>query len=336
MNHVLIFRRPDPKDIFTKSLTSFREKVNTLCYTSTASFFSGLCAAFEEAINTEPTPPPVEVSKISPVKKGTTDIKQRRRLAKARVKTVEALLNRAVQDEREISGNSSEDAKTELKRLLDGRFEPQQESAAAAPEAESNVEVEDEAAVPDTEKEVNEVEEHVEPSETLPENEVPTVEPESIDNDMEDAPCEVDTEIVEATSSEVQNGESISTVALTEGSGIVSPPKEADSVKDEIKTNGHAEPAEATEAGPPTPPISNTDSEQGSRILTDGGIHPAILKDFRIDGATVSPIDELSDDSSGLSELGDDIEMLDADELAPGPVVPAPKKKSKNKRKRNW
>lgn len=319
-----------------------REKVNTLCYTTTTTFFRDLAGAMAAGIKVEAKLGSTESVRGSPSKKHSMALVERKKAARRRIKGVEPLLRQIVLDEKEISGKFLEEAQLELNNLLEGNFETQPDPAPEAlPEVALIVDAGGDIVMAEvaesTDAETNGVE-----SIEAPSGDQETIQAEAPDIEMQDA-LQADAAAAEmpTPSNEADLLEDIPiTAPLAEVNGNVSPLKALNGVKnpDFPDSNGYISTPDVEQPGPPTPPISNTDmaNEHGSSILTEGGIHPALLKDFRIDGINISAIEGSVSTDSSLSEEGlPDVDMAEAVAPVPAAVTSATKsKKAKAKKKR--
>lgn len=337
------------------------EKVKNRFYTTALAFVSDLSTVFNVGINNEPSiSSDVNLTdKSSPSKKSTMDIKERKRLAKRIIKSVQSPLENAVRAEAELTGQPIESALKELERLLENSFQIQQDLVSTTGDTQfgdhASIEV-DTAGTNHTnsngnafvnggsselhQNQDNENEDHI-----------------NVDVEMEDidAPHDLDDDaIMVATDPSDLIGDTITTAALSEVNGNISPMKSnhTNGVKNEATppaTNGANSSVSNDELGPPTPPVSNGDltHEQNLKVLIDGGIPQYLLKDFNIDGTEVSEIagsftSAASHASDALSDMNDDdmnalqattIEAEKGTAAAGGRATPAKTKKGKRKRR---
>jgi NuA3 HAT complex component NTO1 len=270
------------------------------------------------------------------------DLKERKRMAKRRVKIVEPLLKQVVQDEKDISGRVLEEAQVELNRLLEGNFESQRNLAPTSiSEGGLSIAAAGDVVMTDAGERVFNGVGNLEASfEKQAETQESNTDRETVDVEMGDV-LQEDTDNVERgihpndlSSEMLLNGDSITIAPLAEVNGNISPAKVNGAKATPPNTDDYVSAPVPDQPGPPTPPTSNTDmgNEQGSSILTDGGIHPALLKDFRIDGTNISAIEGSfdSNDSSGLS----DAPSADEDMAEPVAVVARTSKAKKGKAKK--
>lgn len=277
---------------------------------------------FSEGINVEPaiSSDVNETDKSSPTKKHPMDIKERKRLAKRILKSVQSQLENAVKVEAEVSSQPVEPALKELERLLEASIQTQPESTISVVNGEvgSTVTI-------NTEVEMT-TDDHIDANGSLSMNDNVTESADAeankdsvdVDVDMEDidAPHELDTDVVIVAT---EPSEDTITAALAEVNGNISPAKNGhiNGAKDEATppaTNGVNSASQSEQLGPPTPPVSNGDlsNDQGVKVLTDGGIPQFLLKDFNINGTKVTELPgSFTSSSSQPNELGD----IDDEEL---------------------
>jgi NuA3 HAT complex component NTO1 len=352
----------DKKNAFTGGLVKLGEKVKNRFYTNALSFVGDLSTVFSAGISNEPSisSDTNEADQTSPSKKHPMDMKERKRLAKRIIKSVQPQLENAVRVEAEISGQPIELALEELERLLETSFQVQNEivsiigAAVSLGDAGAEVEMIDADRVSQNET----ILVNGDSSEFHQEDQEPNGNEDHIDVEMEDvdAPHELDDDaIMVATSPSDLVGDTITTAALAEVNGNISPMKNnhPNGVKNEATppaTNGANSAVSSEEIGPPTPPISTGDlvHDQGMKVLADGGIPQYLLKDFSIDGTQVSEIvgsfmSVASHASEVLSDMDDDelnalqptIVEADKGVVASGSrPSPTKTKKGKGKKKR--
>lgn len=298
-----------------------------------------------------------EADKTSPSKKQPVDMKERKRLAKRIIKMVQPQLENAVRVEAELSGLSIETSRKELERLVEASYQSQHDYAAGLnPVGDVTVD----EMTNTSQKNQNGVQSsYGNPSaKEDDENQKPNEADKIADIEMEDAdaPYEEDIDAVVVDTSSLPkdagvSGDSISSSALVEVNGNISPMKNnhINGIKPDnvaASMNGYSQAAEDDQQGPPTPPVSNEDisSDQGSRVLIEGGVPRFLLQNFNIKGTQISEAEVLvmnavTDD---LSPKGDDeLNGLSSGVTAEGEVVtttgrstPLKIKKGKARRKR--
>jgi NuA3 HAT complex component NTO1 len=342
--HFLTLCSSDKKNVFTEGLSKLGERVRNRFYTTALTFVNDLSQVFSAGISNEPPVKSevVEADKTSPSKKHPIDMKERKRLAKRIIKAVQPLLENAVQVEADISGQPAEAALKELHRLIEACFQTPSDSvgleSGSLGEAGADVEMADAGQDGAQSLDVKASEHHHESHD--PNQDI------DVEMDDIDAPHgeEYDAVIVDDGTSKDTN--TINTAALAEVNGNISMKyNHINGVKGESvspTTNGHVM-TENEQPGPPTPPFSNGDvfSEQGAKVLTDGGI-PRFLKDFQIDGThitdpeAVAASDDLSDmDDDELNGLRTSLNEPDGEVVATGGrASPVKTKKGKAKKKK--
>ena len=323
--------------LFKGPLSKFREKVDMRFYTTTEPFLKDLRTLIGDVISTEPLAKLESIdTEISPSKKPTMGVKERKQLAKRIVRSAQKLLNDAIDQDANYTAKSVQGARDELSSLLEGNFPLRHES--------SVISLVGSGSLRNGYIETGAVNQHmvVQASKQQVTKQQPNQDT-SIDVDMIDenqivnqpkASSEVgDVMIVdsEPVKDATSTGNSITTAALAEVTGNVSPLKSNQSIgiKNSITppdTVGYASApdrehegntevgVEAEAEGPPTPPVSNgdTSTDQTRNILIDGGVPPFLLEDFEIDGTQISEKesskrkaeDSLSD---VLSDMDDDL-----------------------------
>jgi NuA3 HAT complex component NTO1 len=275
-------------------------------------------------------------------------MRERKRLAKRIIKMVQPQLESAVRVEADISGLPTETSLKELERLIEASSQPLHDSGAGSKsfgDTAIDIEMADQS-------------QHNGASHTNGDGSTEHGENKKLDDGLEtadiemedaDAPHEEDAVVVDNSESidAVTTGDTLSTTALAEVNGNISPMKNGhvNGIKNESispTTNGYTQAVENEQPGPPTPPVSNGDisNDAGSKILTDGGIPHFLLQSFRINGTQIS-------DSEGLlanavtEALGDADDELNGIDEAEGEVVavggrgsPVKTKKGKAKKRK--
>lgn len=283
-----------------------------------------------------------EADKTSPSKKHVVDMKERKKAARRIIKTLQPLLEEAVQAEADWSSQDAEAPLKDLERLLEAIFQPQPDSSNHRSESGSRGE-----AIVDIDMSDVVQKQDDETSGTNGKNHEAL--PGAADVDMEntDAPHEgtddVDAVLVVSGSSQEENAneETITTTALAEVNGNKSPMKTNHINGNKFsptsnETNESVAIAEIDRPGPPTPPTSNDSvaTEYGSKVLAEGGIPLFLRKDFQIDGTKISALD-----------MNEDLEDMDEDQVnglqngavggeAGGQIGGAKNKKGKGKKRK--
>ena len=336
--------RSDKQSIFT-GLSKLQEKVKVRVYTSALNFANELSTVFSAGISNEP-PAKHEVNeadKTSPSKKHVVDMKERKKAARRIVKTLQPLLEEAVQAEADWSSQDAEAPLKDLERLLEAIFQPQPDSSnhlgesGSRSEAIVDIDMNDIVQKQDDETSGTNGKDH----EALPG--AADVEMENADAPHEGAD-DVDAVLVVVSGSsqdENANEETIPPTALAEVNGNKSPMKTNHINGNKFaptsnETNESIAIAEIDRPGPPTPPTSNGSvaTEYGSKVLAEGGIPLLLRKDFQIDGTKISALD-MNEDLEDMDE--DQVNGLQngaADGEAGGQVGTAKNKKGKGKKRK--
>jgi NuA3 HAT complex component NTO1 len=331
-------------------------------YTTALSFAHDFGDLFRIGIITEP-PPRVETASeaqsSSPSKKPVLDIKERKRLAKRIIKAVQPQLEVAVQTEANISGKPFERLKQELFQLLEAEFQPSHDSISVSlGESGSVAEHDLDVDMQDADQaKSNGIEKTHGGSSSDQGNEENNARYESLDVEMQDADAqgeEIDDEdaIVAIPDGDSEADEttdtSVTTKALAEVNGNVSQvkPNHANGLKNTNTppdSNGYVTAPEALQPSPPTPPISNGDTNpkiDHTDILTNGGV-PWYLKDFEPEGTSLlpggtAPSSSFTEDLSDLDEddlKGRGLDVADA-EVVSAVAATSPSKTRKGKAKK--
>lgn len=271
----------------------------------------------------------------SPSKKSSVDIKERRKLAKRIIKAIQPQFEIALHAEAAISGINFEKELKKLEHLWETCLE-----AEAAPRKDSDGDVEMSETNPIKQNGINHTNGHSDTHKS-------TEGVEAVDIDMEDidAPYDEDDIVVDvsslgpATHAE-DEGDTITTAALSEVNGN-RPPVKVNGVKGG-DTNGHGSGTKNGQNGVSTSPEPLVDDNPPTdNTLVDGGIPQFLQGFFNIDGTNVSEI--VHDDPEGsddLSEMDDEqVNQLVAHTervvAAPAASPPASKsKKAKSRRRR--
>lgn len=334
--------RAEKINVFTEGLLRLRSKVEARFYTSATYFISDLSEVLRDGIMHEPTPSSEQTMEtLSPAKKASSDIRERRRVAKRIVKSMQPLIEAAARAEADICSKSVENQLQKVRKLLDDAVSVQPGETTSIADAEAEVEdptisqlVNGDAPTPRTTRQQR-----------------AAAAAETFDVEMKD----LDANGEEADTIDVTPTEEITEPLIELNSNVNSPSKRTRSngVKNTStppSTNGYITAPEDILRSPPTPPVSNGDSSTNSNItsssdptdiLNKGGA-VWYLKDFQPEGTTVlasgnkeetsalsDVLSEMDDDE--LKGLGGDME-LDA-KIAASMVSPTKAKKGKAKKK---
>ncbi|KAE8451973.1 hypothetical protein EG329_002137 [Mollisiaceae sp. DMI_Dod_QoI] len=334
----------DIKMVFSDALLRLQERVDGRFYTTATSFSQDFAEVFRYGIINEPIPRPEtaaskELERSSNIKKTPLDMKERRRLAKRIVKAVQPLLEAAIRAEAEISSRPVDREIKQLEQLLDACLQAGNDTISVSlgdgSVGERDVEHDVEMGEANGHGTVQENGDSIQTNDDIEKSGATDVEMEDID-----APGEDDSTIVAAAPAE----DTIDTGPVTRANGKGSPSK-ANGTKNTHTppdTNGYVPAPDIVQPAPPTPPVSNGDTNTDADILANGGV-PWYVKDFQPEGTSLVPgKDAMSSFSEELSEMDDDdLKGLGADVGAiaseiTGTVItasPAKPKKSKAKKK---
>lgn len=265
-------------------------------------------------------------------------MKERRRLAKRIVKAVQPVLEAAVRAEAEISDKPVDKELKQFEHLIDAALEAGKAGNDTVSVSLGDGSVGEREAEPDVEMaEANgngTIEVKGNSNETNGDQEKNR--PTDVEMQDADAPGEDENTIIAATPG---NG-TIDTGPTTRSNK--SSPSKANGTKSANTppdTNGHVQAPEIAPPAPPTPPVSNGDTNTDADILTNGGI-PWYVKDFQPEGTSLVPgKDAMSSFSEDLSEMDDDdLKGLGADvaagETAGTTITATPAKPKKGKAKK--
>lgn len=331
----------DIKLVFTDALLKLQARVDARFYTTATSFALDFAEVFRNGIINEPIPRPEtaaskELERSSNIKKTPLDMKERRRLAKRIVKAVQPVLEAAVRAEAEVSSKPVNKELKQFEQLIDAALEAGKVGNDTISVSLGDGSVGEREAEPDVEMtEANSngmIEVNRDSNETNGDQET------TRDVEMQDvdASGEGENTIVAATLGD----DMIDTGPVTRANK--SSPLKANGTKNANTppdTNGHVQAPDIAPPAPPTPPVSNGDTNTDADILANGGI-PWYVKDFQPEGTSLVPgKDAMSSFSEDLSEMDDDdLKGLGADlaagEIARNVVVATPAKPKKGKAKK--
>jgi NuA3 HAT complex component NTO1 len=314
------------------------QRVADRFYTTATAFAQDLSNVFHNGIVSQPVPQAEQPLSIELKKPVITDIRERRRLAKRIIKTIQPQLQAAVRAEAELSGKSAEILVRDLDQLLETSIQSNGDAISVSigdtgSQADADVHMTNGGEVENGDARVNQLTNGSE--------------------DVEMRDLAVSSEGAnQFTGSKLMDGsnivETIDTT-LTEVDGNIFQGNLDHS--NGIKMNKHHETNGDSGAlqnhNPPTPPLSNGDSTNGHNhdFLVAGGT-PWFLEEFHPDGTSISQEKWIGRDT--LSRLSEDLSDMDeatlnglltADEPVGEVVVPvsitkAKKAKPRRNRKR--
>ncbi|KAI0128617.1 bromodomain containing 1 [Xylariales sp. AK1849] len=286
------------KNLFQEGLLRLQSKMEERFYTTTLAFAHDLCEVIKFGINSEPKPqlqdqPKFETVVVPPSRTDFSDHRDRKKLGKRILKSIQAQLESALRLEADITYKPFDNLKQELEGMVEASSELRPNTAGAADAAaldaeqsldvimvdSSNAEitvaepVDDEAAADDEQEQVDVVmgEEEGEKAQDESNIEVDT-------SELEDAKAgavplasgsvaERAQETQEKPDEDVKNGDE----------PLDTPPA----------TNGYVAAPQTSQPGPPTPPQSNGSlGQEHTNILVNGGI-PWYLRSFEPEGTSV-------------------------------------------------
>jgi NuA3 HAT complex component NTO1 len=323
------------KHVFKEGLSILQDKLEQRFYTTTLAFAQDLCGVIQKGITEGPIGQSnhsrPEAIDVSPTKLGhiSSEIKDRKRLGKRILKSVQKLLQVALQAEADIT-NRTLDVQPlleQLEAMIDGSLKLRQPAVPV-----SNEEVSEDVPMPDAPEEGQIIVAHS--KQGTPATDAPATDADikdevgedrngdAMDIDSEEPVADGNDQLQPPTVSPNQPEESTShppagdiaqaaTVTSSKPThprlpnGITqtsSPPHSADANSPRIT-------APQTQAQPLTPPRSTTNGGLSTDVLNDGGV-PWYLADLQLDGTTVGEernfADGLSEDEEELSEMDDD------------------------------
>jgi NuA3 HAT complex component NTO1 len=268
------------------------------------------------------------------LKKTALDIKERRRIARRIVKGAQPFIEIAVRAEAEISSKAVDKEIKVMEQLLDSCLQAGNDSISVSlgdgsigeHDAEQDMEVVGNNSI------------QANAASGLANGTQETTDPADVDMQDVDAPYEDENTIVAATPAD----DTIDTGPVTRANK--GSPTKANNNKTSNTppdSNGYMQTPEIVQPAPPTPPVSNGDTNTDADILTNGGI-PWYVKDFEPEGTSLVPgKDAMSSFSEELSEMDeDDLRGLGVDvgatvgEAASTVVTASPAKPKKGKSKK--
>jgi NuA3 HAT complex component NTO1 len=341
--HLLTFCRLDIKVVFHEGLKLLEKRVLNRFYTTATAFAQDFGNVFHNGIVSQPAPQ-LEQPLSSELKKPiVTDIRERRRLAKRIIKTIQPQLQAAVRAEADISGKSAEILVRDLDQLLETSIQSNGDTISVSiGDTGSQVDVDSKNEV-DVQL-MNSVEVGTEDAH------IGQLTNGSEDVEMQDSLVSGE-DANQLTGSSNTNGSTNSKrtdTTLTEVDGNISQSnsEHANGVKIGKHHDNNGDTATLQMHNPPTPPLSNGDSSNGhnSNFLVAGGT-PWFLEEFHPDGTSIlqekwtgrDAVARLSEDLSDMDEatLNGLLSIGEANEEISVPPPNATKtKKAKAKRSR--
>ncbi|KAK0748699.1 hypothetical protein B0T21DRAFT_344328 [Apiosordaria backusii] len=297
------------KNIFKPGFRELQDRLDQRFYTTTLHFATDLCQAIHVGINTPPTTTSTEELRTvsidaSPVKNGGySDAKDRRRIGKRMLKSLQPLLEAALQAEAEICKKPLEGLQAELEAVIEASTELRQPGPTATITVSG-----DGSTAPGLSQDVDMTDAPVE-------GQIIVADQSDADDDDVDADGDLDepmegTEHVGDGSIEVKSDEhddgAETNGALSSTHSVVAEehndtqrtdipriltngiPKESNSPPSLAGYNPASNPQPQNHSGPLSPPQSNGSfglNQPGHNVLSDGGI-PWYLEDFELQGTS--------------------------------------------------
>lgn len=323
--------------VFHDGLRILEKRAQNRFYTTATSFAQDFGNVFHNGIVSQPAPPPEQPLSSELNKPAVTDIRERRRLAKRIIKTLQPQLQVAVRAEADLSGKSADILIRDLDQLLEMSIQSNADATSVSVgDTGSQVDVESKN---DGEVQMGNGEEFA-MGNGRGINETEEVEMKDVLSPEEDTHHLSASSIVNSLTKLRKKDTS-----LTEVNGNLFQSKLDHS--DSHKIGKHHD--TANNAGtvqilnPPTPPLSNGDSSSGhnSNFLVNGGI-PWFLEEFHPDGTTIvqekwtgrDAVARSSEDLSDMDEATLNGLLAVGEPEVPVPPVAVKTKKAKSKRSR--
>lgn len=305
------------KNLFHDGLIKLSNRIDDRFYTTTLSFTHDLCEVINVGVNTEPKFEPESQQKAGPVtpavsKSDFSDFRDRKKLGKRILKSVQPQLETALRLESEAAHRPFDSMRQELEVMMEASLELRQQ-----PAGQGNVESErsqDVIMVDSTAPEIT-VGGQADGSTTRgPSGDVPMAEAGvqyevvggngniEVNTSSFDASDEM--EGVQPTSNEVSMVEAKQETIPNDGLQVIDTPP---------ATNGYVGAGPSLQPAPPTPPQSNGSlGRQPTDPLTDGGV-VWYLQDFEPEGA--SAIQDQWQGRDAARDLSEELTEIDEDEL---------------------
>ncbi|KAJ1335202.1 NuA3 HAT complex component NTO1 [Microdochium nivale] len=282
------------KKLFESGLLDLQGKLDQRYYTTTMAFAHDLCEAINTVINTEPKAAPQVQPKlesiVTPTKHDFSDIRDRKRLGKRILKSVEPQLESALRIEGDVTHKAFDTLKAELEALLESSLEVRpNKQTSATQQLEIGVSqdvIMVDSSAPDILPDI--------PADITAEITVGGVASDdgaTTDVAMLDADGEPDDEErnIEVATSGDDAPELRSTANNKRNVTNKVDSSDIEAIDTPPATNGYVSVPASAHAGPPTPPQSNGSfGRQLTDSLVEGGI-PWYLKEFEPRGTTALP-----------------------------------------------
>lgn len=291
--------------MFKDGLAKLQGRFEQRFYTTTLAFAHDLCEVVHVGINAPSQSDfsdqqRFEVIDVSPTKQNSySEARDRKRLGKRILKSVQPQLESALKAEAEITSKTHENLRKELEGMIDASLEIR---------LPSNSQSQPEAAQPSHDVTMTDApkEAHITVAEEANEI-VPT---EAVDRmDVDELSIEVKDEDAGETATEMEDDNTTTEdhVAKPQLDGVKPAPTPPD-------TNGYVSVAQSSiQPAPLTPPQSNGSLSHGTdNVLTEGGI-PWYLKPFEVEGTTA--VEEQWAGRDAVRSLSEELTDMDEEEL---------------------
>jgi NuA3 HAT complex component NTO1 len=318
---LIVHTRLDKK-VFEDGLTKLQSKLEDRFYTTTLHFAQDLCGVFHAGINNNPRPRSETHRKLesadgSPVKQSYAEPRDRKRLGKRILKSLQPQLEAALRAEANITNKPLDVMMKDLDRMLEASWELQQASitvsqAEIGGQGNEDVAMED---APGQEITVASCDNNDEDgAQQAGEENVDAMDTGEDDEPKAESNIEVNTSGLEPSVEEESKEEeehvgnaASEDVPMTNGiTDLETPPA----------TNGYVGVQRPNQPAPPTPPQSNGSlsgaGKEAADPLTDGGV-PWYLKMFDPQG--VSAVEPQWAGRNAVRSLSEDLSEIDDDEL---------------------
>ncbi|KAI2630979.1 bromodomain and PHD finger-containing protein [Hypoxylon sp. NC1633] len=311
------------KNLFHEGFIKLSNVIDERFYTTTLAFAHDLCDVINAGINTEPEPQLESQQKAGLViaaasKSDFSDFRERKKLGKRILKSVQPQLETALHLESEAAHKPFETLKQELESMIEASLELRQQavhqSHVESEQSQDVIMVDSSAAEITVGGEVNGAAVTAIASGDAPMAEAGV----QYDGAGGSGNIEVNTSSLEA-GDEMEGVEPTSNVIPDRETQMVEPKPEATSadgvqpVDTPPATNGYVGAAPSIRPAPPTPPQSNGSlGRQPTDPLTDGGII-WYLQEFDLDGT--SAIQEQWQGRDAVRSLSEELTEIDEDEL---------------------
>lgn len=293
-------------------MAKLHAKFDKRFYTTTLDFAHDLCEVIHVGINAEPKPsvsdePKFELLDVSPTKQNTySEARDRKRLGKRIIKSVQAILELALKSETDITSKSYASLHKELEGMIDASLEIRKPFT-PHPQVEVSVQADQDIVMADASEEG-----HINVAEGRLNGAADGEDADRMDVD------ELSIEVKDEDAAQTNGDTAVDSTAADEGAthekegkllsnGIKSAPTPPD-------TNGYVSVSQnSTQPTPLTPPQSNGSLGRGTdNTLTEGGI-AWYLKPFELEGTTA--IEEQWAGRDAVRSLSEELTDMDEEEL---------------------